>query len=511
MRRKFILTTALLMVSCLAGSGWAPAQTAESPDGDTEKTVVGPRLLSMEAVIRLAQENSISAMTNRNIFAASYWQYRSFRAQYLPSLNLNGNVGNFNRSLQPLQDYQTGAIAYRSNYNMRNDLTLSIRQNIALTGGTLALSTSLSRLDQYAPQRLTTWYAQPVYLSYMQSLWGYNSLKWDKKIEPHNYEIAKRQYLENMESVTIGAADCFWNLNAARVSYQNAVQSFEESKRLYKVAQTRFQMGTITRDNLLQLELKMLNDSLAIRNQEVSLKSAQNQLCSYIGYQEDTDLTLSISYTIPDVTLNFDDVLEKALDNSSFSLSQTVSRLEADRSIASARANRGITASVNATFGMSNNSDKFSDTFVALQDQEVVGVSFAVPIVDWGLGKGRVQMAKAQAETTKSRLEQSQLDYRQEIMVQVMQFNNQRSQCEISKRAAQIAEESYELALRNFGSGTMSVTDLNQLQNARDNARNSYESNVRSFWNQYFNLRKTTLFDFISGTDISAEFDRIAK
>ena len=57
----------------------------------------------------------------------------------------------------------------------------------------------------------------------------------------------------------------------------------------------------------------------------------------------------------------------------------------------------------------------------------------------------------------------------------------------------------------------MAVTDLNQLQSSRDNARTTYESNVRSFWSQYFNLRKTTLFDFISGTDISAEFDSIVK
>ena len=508
MKKKLILIFAFLSITvAFSNTGNILAQN----DGSSGESVIGPRILSMEAVIRLAQENSISAMTNRNIFAASYWQYRSYTAQYRPSLNLNGNVGNFNRSLQPLQDYQTGAIAYRSNYNMRNDLTLSIRQNVALTGGTFSLSTSLSRLDQYAPNRLTTWYAQPIYLTYMQNLWGYNSLKWDKKIEPHNYEIAKRQYLENMEQVTISAAECFWALNAAKVSYETAVQSFEESKRLYQAAQQRFQMGTITRDNLLQLELKMLNDSLSITSQQVSLRSAQNQLCSYIGYQEDTELTLNISYAIPDITLVYDEVLEKAMENSSFNLSQTVSELEAERSIAQAKANRGISASVNARFGMTNDAETFDKAFVGLKDQEVVGLSLNLPILDWGLGEGRVKMARAQAETTRNRLEQALIDYRQDIFVRVMQFNNQRSQCEISRRAMEIAEESYQLALKNFGSGSMSVTDLNQLQTSRDNARSTYENSIRSYWNQYFNLRKTTLYDFISGTDISAEFDRIVK
>lgn len=506
MKLKPLFVTGLLLLTL----SQMQAQTASSAQ-TVQSGIIGPRILSMEDVIRLAQENSISAMTNRNMFAASYWQYRSFRAQYLPSLNLNGSLANFNRSLITLQDYNTGMIRYAENYNMTNDLTLSIRQNIALTGGTLSLSTSLQRLDQFGPQRSINWYAQPIYLSYMQSLWGFNSLKWDKKTEPRNFEIAKRQYLENMEQVTISAADCFWNLNAARVSYENAMQSFEESKRLYKAAQTRFQMGTITRDNLLQLELKMLNDSLSIQSQKVSLRSAQNTLCSYIGYQEDTELTLTISYAIPDLTLNYDDVLEKALENSSFNISQEVQRIEADRSVAQAKANRGLSASVNARFGMSDDGETLGKAFTQLKDQEVIGVSFSVPILDWGQGKGRVQMAKAQAETTKSRLTQSLLDYRQDIMVRVMQFNNQRSQCEISRRAMEIAEESYQLALKNFGSGTMAVTDLNQLQSSRDNARTTYESNVRSFWSQYFNLRKTTLFDFISDTDISAEFDSIIK
>ena len=522
MRKKLIIS-ALLLLSASGpfqtlwnaqgqGSGQAGvfARVVNSGENVVSGTV-SPRILSMEDVISLAQAKSISAMSNRNAFAASYWSYRSFRAQYLPSLNLSAGLLNFNRSLVTLQDFQTGAIRYAGNYNLSNDMTLSIRQNIAATGGTLSLSTSMSRLDQYSPQRLITWYAQPVYLTYMQNLWGYNSLKWDKKIEPHNYEIAKRQYLENMEQVTISAAECFWNLNAVRVSYYNARQSYEESKRLYEAAQKRFGMGTITRDNLLQLELKMLNDSLAIQTQAVSLRSAQNQLCSYIGYQEDTELTLTINYSVPDITLIYDEVLDKAMENSSFNLSQLVSRLEAERSIAQAKANRGISASVNARFGMSNDADKFNESLKGLKDQEVVGLTFNVPIVDWGLGEGRVRMAKAQAETNKNRLDQALIDYRQDIFVRVMEFNNQRSQCEISRRAMQIAEETYRLALQNFGSGTMSVTDLNQLQTSRDNARSTYENSIRSYWNQYFNLRRITLYDFISGTDISAEFDRIVK
>ena len=473
--------------------------------------VIVPRTLNMQQVVRLAQENSIPAMSNRNSFAARYWSYRSFKAELLPSLNISANLMQFNRSLVQLQDYQTGALSYRANYNMSNDATLYFSQNIPWTGGTVSLSTSLQRLDQYSPARLTSYYAQPVYLSYMQSLSGYNRFKWDRKTEPRQYEMAKRQYIESMELVSQTAVAYFWNYVSAMENRERAVKSFEDSKRLFEAGQTRFAMGTITRDQLMQIEVSMLNDSLQLSSAQVSLHSALNRLCSYIGYKEDTELNLQVDYDIPDVTLDYDDVLERALQNSSFNLNQEIQYIETERSVAHARSNRGISASMNARFGLSGSADRFDDTFIQLKDQEVVGVSLNIPIMDWGVGRGRVRMAEAQARTTRNSLEQSMTDYRQDLLTQVMQFNNQRSQCEIAKRAARLAEDSYELALKNFGSGTMTMTQLDQLKEKRDNALSSYVSNVASFWNYYFGIRRTTLYDYRSGTDITAEFDKLVR
>ena len=188
-----------------------------------------------------------------------------------------------------------------------------------------------------------------------------------------------------------------------------------------------------------------------------------NRLCSYIGYQEDTDLNLIIDYDIPDVTLDYNDVLERALQNSSFQLTQDVQNTQADASVARAKANRGLSAQLNARFGMSGSGNKLDDTFVQLKDQEVVSVQLNIPILDWGQGRGRVRMAQAQAETTRNQLEQNMIDYRQNLYTQVMQFNDQRSQCEIAKRVMELADESYELALKNFGSGSMTMTQLDQL------------------------------------------------
>ena len=87
---------------------------------------------SLDEVIAQAHEQSPSALVAKHNFRASYWQFRSYQARLLPSLNLNGTLGNYNRSLVDLQDPQTGEIKYISNNNMRNNLSLSVDQKYQL-------------------------------------------------------------------------------------------------------------------------------------------------------------------------------------------------------------------------------------------------------------------------------------------------------------------------------------------------------------------------------------------
>ena len=469
------------------------------------------KTITMQRAIMLAQQQSIASMVNRNVFASAYWSYRAYRAERLPSLSFGADLANFNRSLVALQNSETGNYAYRENYAMNNTASLSLSQNITATGGTIKLYSSLNRLDQFTPTHSGTFYAQPISLSYIQPLWSFNRFKWSKKIEPKNFEAAKREYLESMESVTINAASYFWSYVSSRMNYDMAIKNFDNSKILYRIACERYRLGAITKDALLQTELRMLNDSLDIAGKQVALTSACNRLCSYIGYTEGTALDPVVDYSLPDLTLDHTEVVATALANSSFAISQEIAMLEADRAIAQAKANRGISAQINANFGLSNTHDQFVATYRNLRDQEIVGVSLSVPILDWGLGKGRVKMAEAQAETTRNRQEQEMVDYQQEITLLVMKFNNQRLQCDISRRAAELAEESYRMSVENFSRGTISITDMNAAQAANDAAMQSYIANLNNFWNYYYTIRRHTLFDYITRTDISAEFDKLVE
>lgn len=52
-------------------------------------TVADTLVLHLRDAIRMAQEQSPSAQSARNTFLMAYWNYRYFRANYLPSVTLS--------------------------------------------------------------------------------------------------------------------------------------------------------------------------------------------------------------------------------------------------------------------------------------------------------------------------------------------------------------------------------------------------------------------------------------
>lgn len=56
------------------------------------------RLITLNEAIALARTQSVDAAVALNELKTSYWEYRTFRADLLPEVNLNGTLPNYNKS-----------------------------------------------------------------------------------------------------------------------------------------------------------------------------------------------------------------------------------------------------------------------------------------------------------------------------------------------------------------------------------------------------------------------------
>jgi outer membrane protein TolC len=464
--------------------------------------------LSLASAIQIAQQQSYDAMVSRLSFMSQYWSYRSFQAELLPAVNLSGNLFQFDRSMVEARNYDDGRIAYVENNSMSNSLALSVDQNIVALGGKLSVQSYLYRLDQFSYDS-KIYNSQPIRLRYTQPLWAYNSLKWQKKTEPLRYENAKRAYLESMEEVAVQAVYLFFNVLSAQSTYQQSVSTLKDRQYLFEIAKKRLELGTITKSELLQLELSLLNAQVDVNNNELTLKNQKFRLFSYLRVFNYEDMELMPPYSIPDVVVNVNEVLSKAMDNSTHVLQQQISRLESEKLLAQAKANKGIQVQLNSELGFNRTANHFREAYRDLKDNEIVGLTVSLPIFDWGVSKGRVKMAQADLEVTKTQLEQAHETYVQDLQTSVLQFNMQSGQCKNAMRAQDIADERYDITKRRFETGAVTVTDLNTAQQESENARAQYIRQLQTFWTGYYNLRKSTLYDWVGRQNLTVDFNTV--
>lgn len=464
---------------------------------------------TLDDLIYLAQTSSPQALIAQNTYRAQYWNYRAYQAQLLPSLNLAASLLEFNRSTQLLLDPATERYKYVDNSSLSNSLRFSIRQNIVPTGGTVSINTQLKRLDQFSPESALFYQSTPVSLTYLQPIGGYNALKWQKKQSPKEYELAKREYLEDMEYITFRVAQLFFDVLLQQKSYEAALKNFENTERSHQMAELRIELGSITINDLLQLKVNLLNSDLSIRDAQLSLEMALSRLRSYLGLDRSATFDLALPHIPQGLNLDYDRVLSLSYQNGTLPLSQELRSIEAERAIAEAKANRGIQANLNINFGLSQRAETLSNAYKNPVDQELTGISLSMPILDWGMGRGRVRMAQSRADVVAAQVEQAFKDHEQNVLINVMQFNNLSYQCAISQEMDKIAQERYQICLDKFANATLSVTELNMAQTEKDNAVRRYISDLSAYWSYYFQIRQLCLYDFMSGKDISAAFDQL--
>ena len=467
------------------------------------------RPITLDEAITLARVQSVNAAVALNELKTAYWEYRTFQADLLPEVNLSATLPSYAKSYNSYQQGDGSYTFVRNNF-MQMSGELSIDQNIWLTGGKLSLNTSLDFMKQLDGMKDERYMSVPIALTLNQPIFGTNTFKWNRRIEPVRYAEAKANFLSETEEVTMTTINYFFNLLLAKENVSIAKQNLENAEKLYEVAKAKRRMGQISENDVLQLKLNMLNAQSTLTDYESSLKSNMFQLRSFLALGEDEELEPILPEEIPAILVNYQDALEKALANNAFAHNIRRRQLEADYNVAKAKGNlRQIT--LFAQVGFTGTGERFQNAYDPLKDNQIVEVGFKVPLLDWGKRRGQVKVAKSNREVVQSRLRQETMDFNQNLFILVEQFNNQRAQLNIADEADQIAEQRYKTNVETFMIGRISTLDLNDAQVSKDEARQKHISELFYYWYYYYQLRSLTLWDFEKNTNIDADFEAIVK
>lgn len=452
------------------------------------------RNLSLQEVVSMSKDQSIASKQAVTARKTNYWQFRSFQADYKPQLSLNGTIPGFTRSYIEVRQ-PDGTISFEQVSNNNSLLNLSLSQSIALTGGTVYMQQQTQRFDDFARNN-TRYNGIPFEIGITQPLFRFNTLKWDRKIQPLKYQEGNQQFIQSLEQVALDATGYYFDLLVAQVNLQIAEKNRSNNDTLYKIAQHKLELGKISQNDLLQLQMGLLTAQKDLASAQQAAAVASLKLKMYMGSRDERELELEIPLEAAEFAINTQLALEEAFANRSAAVGFRRKLLEAEREVQYAKKENGLNAALSATFGLSNQGARPSDVYRSPQDREFVELQFTLPIMTWGRNKARAEVAKANQEFAQQSVEQDKLTFEQEIFTQVTLLQMLQKQVKLTKLADNIAADRYQIAKERFILSDLSVTDLGIATQEKDIARRDYILALRDYWQSYYSLRFLTLYDF---------------
>lgn len=463
--------------------------------------------LSLERTISLAADSSLEAFRSKNMYLAGYWQYRTFRAGRLPSLTLNLTPAQYYRDITRRYDSEQDIDVYRKQQSYYANGNVEIKQNFDLLGGTFYLDSDLGYIRNFGDNSYNQFTTVPIRIGYNQSLFGYNPFRWERKIEPLKYDKAKKELLYNLENISEQATSYFFNLAMAQAEFDLAKDNVASTDTLYRTGQERHKIASINQAELLTLKLDAVNARNTLKNAEINLKRAMFSLASFLNFDKNTEIHIILPDRPRDMQIPVDDALAMARENNPTYIGLKQEVLEAEQQVDKTKKESMFNASINASIGFNQVSNKIKDAYRDPLQQDMVSVSVSIPLVDWGVRKGKYNIAKNNLNVTQISARQEELTVEEDVIMTVGDFNIQQNLISSAEEALDLAVMAYNETKQRFMIGKADINSLTLSLNRQQEAQRNYISALQNYWLSYFKIRKLTLHDFETGVSLSSEFD----
>jgi len=401
-------------------------------------------------------------------------------------------------------DSQNNLDIFRRQQSLYSYGSLSIQQNVDLTGGTFFMESDLGFMRNFSSDIIYSQYnSVPFQVGYIQNLFGFNSFKWDKRIEPLKYEKALKQFLYDREAISEVSAQYFFNLAMSQTEYNMALDNVASSDTLYRIGVERQKIASISQADLLTLQLDAVNARNTLKNAEISLKRAMFAFVSYLNLDKGTTVKLDLPERPKDMDISVDVALAHARENNPDFLDDKQNILEAERSFDQAKKSAVFDASFSASFGFNNVAGSFMDAYRKPMQQNIVSIGITIPLMDWGVRKGRVNVARNNLNVTTLSVQQKEVSLEQDVVMTVNDFNVQQDMIHSAEEALKLANMAYNTTKERFIIGKADINSLTLSLNRQNEAQKNYISSLQNYWLSYYKIRKLTLFDFEKNEKLS--------
>lgn len=452
--------------------------------------------LDLNSVIRLANDSSLSAFRAKNMYLTRYWEYRTFKANRLPSISLNMTPIRYNRDFTRRYDSEQNIDVYRQQQSLYSSGNLNIKQNFDQLGGTFYVDSELGYIRNVGDRTFSQFNSIPIRMGYQQNLLGYNSFRWEKQIEPLKFEKAKKELIFQMEQTSEEAATLFFDLALVQAEYNLALENRNNADTLYGIGVERKKIASIGQTDLTTLRLDRVNAKNSLQNAEIRLKRSMSALNSFLNIDKSLKIRLLLPTIPKSVAIPVEKALKLAHSNSPTLLNSKIQMITLQRDAEKAKREQMVNASVGVSVGFNQVAESFRKSYQNPLQQDIISFTLSIPIVDWGVKKGKYNTAVSNLKTEQLQTRQNEIKLEEEVTITIGDILIQRELIGSAEEAVELAQMAYDQTRERFIIGKADINTLLINTTRHQEAQRNYIGALRSYWQSYFRIRKITLYDF---------------
>lgn len=460
---------------------------------------VTAQTLTLERAIRMAQDSSIVAFQTRYDYLRQEWAYKAYESSMKPQVMLTAQPMYVHQQFEPASTALSPSILNAFGTN----LAVTYEQKIGRLGGSLYADSRHiwnelfgDMRSQYGMDRIFG--VTPLRVGYRQSLIGYNAFKWEKAMEEHNLRHALKEQLYRMQQIAEQTTAYYFDYISAEEYYNTYRQNYLTTDTLYKIAQKKFMLTTVSREELMSMELERMNAKNQQDNALTELQNARYSLLSYLRIPDTGQkLTLLLPQAPEALVLDAQKAIDMAKANHPDVSAMDGRLIEAEQALDLARRRKGLQASIDVSVGVQQYNKDYLKAYRDPKTYAAAMIGLSIPLYDGKLAKNRMRQAEVGVEAVRLAAQEQNRQIEESVITTISSLETRLRTLPEAAKGQGLADEAFSLIQRRYADGQIDINTYMLAQNRKDQAHNIYTSLLCSFWMSYYKLCRLTMYDFI--------------
>jgi len=456
----------------------------------------GQTILTLEKSMEVAVANSPSIQSTLLNLERTTESLNAQRAGLKSKFALNLNPMDYSNS----RKFDNRTSSWFTNQLINSSGTFRVDQPILATDGKISLVNTFgwqsNTSDASGSPLVNKAFSNNLYLSLSQPLFTYNRTKIALKTLELNNENAQLSYSMQRLALEKTVSQLFYNVYMAQMSLTIRQDENENTQKSYEIIKNKVDAGLAAKEQLFQAEVNLETAKSSLASSRVSLESAKDQFKQYIGMDIFEEISVMSDVSVAPIDVDGKKALEHGLASRMELRQRQISIETSQFDLIAVKAQNEFRGDLALSIGVAGDNPTLKNIYDKPTQSPHYGITFNVPIFDWGQRAAQIRAQEAVIKTQKLNYSNQDIQIKVDIRQVIRNLSNLKDQITIALQNQKNSQLTYDINLERFKNGDLTSMDLNLYQVQLSNNKMAYAQALINYKLELLNLKIQSLYDF---------------